>query len=350
MRLAVVVVIVIIVIVFLLVLLTRNAEQVQTLPDITTNDLFGKVKINTIPQIKFKTDEYRAFNPSLVEVGNEIMYVYRVSNATGCHKSSHEDKFLTANNPSKKSFITLSNGVKSVNVSVKTVGGMSCSKGYEDPRVILSSDGEVIYIIANALTGDSCRNQMWLLQISTASYKKSLSEGKESLIPDNILSLKTDFDLDVPQKNWMPFIKNEDLMFVYSINPHVILKCDFKTGHCKEVSRLEYDDVPKDLRGGSQAVLYNDKYIAAIHRRTKEHSYLTQFYTFETRYPFEIIAITDDFKISDGETEPDRIQFVAGLQILERDGEDVVVLTYGEEDCYSRECEIPMSRIELALE
>lgn len=345
------VIIIAIVVVIAFLILRRNAKTEDT---VTSHDLFGdQVEIYTMPQVKRKssvtTDIFRSFNPSLTKVNDELVYVYRVSNALNCDKPLDfiEDKFMAANNPSKSSYIALSNGKTSVDITTEIVGGVMCSKGYEDPRAVSSPNGDMILISASAVTGSpGCRSEMWLLEISSEDYRQALTtNGKpRSVVPQREIKMKLNFDTDQHQKNWMPFFAQDQLLFVYSINPHIILKCDRKTGKCKELARSSSDEIPKNLRGGSQVLLYNDSFIAATHRQLSGHSYVTQFYTFETVAPFRITGITPDFKFVESDAPrgtPSRIQFVAGFQVIE----DIAILTYGEQDCYSKECRIPMVKI-----
>lgn len=327
---------------------------------VTTAQLFGKdITIQSIPQIK-RTEStqdniFRSFNPSVVKLNNELIYAYRVSNALNCETPLDyiKDKFVVANNPSKSSFISLSNGKVVVDINSTIVGGKMCSKGYEDPRVLASPDGEHLLISASACSGPNCRSEMWLLDIPAESYHaaKEAPGLTSSIIPLREVKLSIDFDPDSPQKNWMPFYDKQDLMFVYAINPHTILKCDAVSGKCKKVVWTANDNLPKGLRGGSQVIEYKGEYIAATHRQVGNHSYVTQFYTFETKHPYRVTGVTPDFKFSEQDGKFSRIQFVAGLSIVKNDltGEDTALLTYGEEDCYSKECRVPMKSIMEAI-
>jgi len=255
----------------------------------------------------------------------------------------------------------------------------------EDPRII--SDQNNLHIIANSLSGENCKNEMWLMtipikQLNHKFIENSNSSGNTatntnsknydySLIV-NPIKLTIDFDLDKKQKNWMPFFYENKLMFIYNVNPHTILECDTNTGQCIKKYQTHNTQLPNNIRGGSCAIKLagvnlpillhhespqmnkskgvmnhpSDFYVVASHVQRASHRYVTQFYAFESNPPFKIIAMSDDFVFDEDKdiTRP-TIQFASGLEQVD----DFIIVTFGEDDCDSKICKIPLSDFIKAL-
>jgi hypothetical protein len=76
------------------------------------------------------------------------------------------------------------------------------------------------------------------------------------------------------EKNWAPFVKNDELYFVYNYDPLVILKYDFNIdGYCEIIFTQENTILPlktenTQLRGGSNLINCNNThYIGGCHSR-----------------------------------------------------------------------------------
>lgn len=76
------------------------------------------------------------------------------------------------------------------------------------------------------------------------------------------------------EKNWSPFVKENELYFMYNVDPLVILKYDFnEEGLCDIIFtqnniQLPFDVNNKYLRGGSNLIHYqNEYYIGGCHSR-----------------------------------------------------------------------------------
>jgi len=66
------------------------------------------------------------------------------------------------------------------------------------------------------------------------------------------------------EKNWMPVVDGEDLRFVYSAEPRIILDFSEATGLVVP-SACDVDLQSSIIRGGSQLVPYEDGYLAVVH-------------------------------------------------------------------------------------
>ena len=80
----------------------------------------------------------------------------------------------------------------------------------------------------------------------------------------------------------------------------------------------------------------------AVSNRGVNNTYKTQIYAFSTNPPFEITHYSGNFVFGLGKkTVAPHIQFAAGFDIID----DIGYITYGEQDCHSKLCKIPMNEI-----
>lgn len=357
------IIVIIVILIWLFIVLSFNTQEKF---EHTTRHVFGtETTIEKLPQIESSErdrhsenfglklhDKFRTWNPSAVNVNNELIYVYRLSNATNC--MLHKDGDLkVSSNRGIHSFIVMSKNGHNVDVVLPEVAGSNCAQGYEDPRVIVSPDGKTLYLLANALSGNDCKNEMYLITMDAQSLYNNF-DNITSITPTAI-KLNIDFDKGRAQKNWMPFFsKDSKLMMVYSINPHRILWCNTDTGNCTLQYITENDAISNNIRGGTQIHLINpgkyslrkdlpsEMYIGVTHLQHPGKKYVTQFYAFQSEAPYNVIAMSPDFVFNDEKDDAvAMIQFASGFEILD----DAAHVTYGIEDCSSRVCKIPMQSV-----
>lgn len=78
------------------------------------------------------------------------------------------------------------------------------------------------------------------------------------------------------EKNWMPVVNGNQLRFIYSIEPRLILDFNPETGLTKPyATEVSLEDAV--LRGGSQLQPYRDGYLAIIHQVHERGVYLHRF-------------------------------------------------------------------------
>lgn len=358
-ELILIITIVIIVVITLILIRMWNRKHSKVL-DRTANDVFAEViSIEELPQHHIETepydeapeDQFRAFNPSITMIDDKILYSFRVSNYIACPSSSGK--------PSRNIFFTIGDKVKSFTMLSTEADGPiylntpefaypKCVTGFEDSRIITTPDKKNLMIIANSHSNESCFTEMHLTTIPIAdinnTFKSEITPKILNVQESQIVRLFRSAS-PIPlnhEKNWMPFFDNNDLMFVYSVNPHVILKCNITTGACTKVAETENPNVNSKLRGSSQARFYNNRYVAIAHWRTSSSSYLSQAYTFEAKSPYKITAISPTFVIAvEGRKAKSLIQFVSGFEIYN----DIAHITYGEEDCDSKLFKVEMKAL-----
>ena len=162
----------------------------------------------------------------------------------------------------------------------------SCKKEYdvcgldinaEDPRLILFNG--IIYIIFNIKRTD-------------VAYGRKMCISEFEIFNPIELKIRNNY-VNTIEKNWSPFVKNNNLYFVYNYDPLVILKydndglCDLEYSQCS----FPLDTSVKCLRGGSNLIPYNDNlYITLCHSHTNINN---KYYYLG----FLVILNTDKFKI-----------------------------------------------------
>lgn len=328
----------------------------------TSEALFSDVDIHDLEQIHRNRPhehsqmfdhkdwkDFRAYNPSVTycREQSQLYYTYRVSNYTMCREMPNTLFFPKRNQI--KSFIIISTEDKRV-FAVKLPSNLAsngCVQGFEDPRTFIHNNK--FYIVANVHSRLNCDTQMFLVSFPLSDITDNGNFTQvQSITPSQILPLETSNpkDRNQMQKNWMPFVLNNNhICFVYSVNPHIIYKCDESTGECTKLAETTNPTISTSIRGGSQVQFYKGQYIAFTHKRDANR-YRTQIYAFSPQYPYHVTHITDDFMFATGANVSNLlVQFVAGFDIKD----DIAYVTYGEQDCHAKVCRIPMKRIMDAL-
>jgi len=145
-------------------------------------------------------------------------------------------------------------------------------------------------------------------------------------------------DPSVHEKNWMPFLVDGALHFLYSSSPTVVLACDPSTGSVETVSERSGPAEARGFRGGSQGLPVLGGWIFVIHEAALgpggQRAYLHRVIRLDAR--FELVGMSEPFAF----VEPG-IEFCAGL--AERDG--VAVLAFGLADRGAYLARVPVEEI-----
>lgn len=108
------------------------------------------------------------------------------------------------------------------------------------------------------------------------------------------------------EKNWSPFVYNDEMYLIYSLDPHLIFKPIYGTQSCETVcctnKKLIWDW--GILRGGTPALILDGQYLTFFHSQiymTSVHSdnknmshYFMGAYTFSLEPPFEITKFSPE--------------------------------------------------------
>lgn len=156
------------------------------------------------------------------------------------------------------------------------------------------------------------------LKISKAGFRLYIAEirfdGKVFSLHDVVCLSRYEGESPlIREKNWVPFVLNNELYLAYSLCPHKIFRPLLDRGECETVavSRALLDWQWGELRGGTQALPLNESEylsffhswvdIPTIHSDGKAIShYFMGGYTFSREAPFEIKRISQEPIVAKG--------------------------------------------------
>lgn len=279
-------------------------------------------KVETIRLLESPENYKVYFNPSILKFKDREII---------CYRHDYRDVYRVCNRNLKSSLYLTHNN--------KNLEILSVDTSLEDPRMFQVCDK--LYIYFTNYYHDKGKSR-----VSICNLKLS-REGTITITPSDI---QTDFKLQRIEKNWMSLVHNDDVFFVYSLNPFILLKYDVYTGYAKKVFEKRYSDLRTDLRGTSTFVKFGGKYIGISHRKNSSFFYTHQLVILEGEYPFNIQKVSRDFILYRDEIifitnkiPFPFIQFISGLEI--DDGK--LILTYGCWNKTSKKSIIDLSLFEL---
>jgi hypothetical protein len=130
------------------------------------------------------------------------------------------------------------------------------------------------------------------------------------------------------EKNWMPIL-DKPYHYIKWANPTEVVKVDPKTGKSETIKEGRHIKLPRDLRGGSQIVPFEDGYLAITHEvclfysedGRKDGKYYHRFVYWD-KY-FDIQAYSDEFHFMGAD-----IEFCVGMA----EHNDDLLITFGFQD------------------
>lgn len=138
------------------------------------------------------------------------------------------------------------------------------------------------------------------------------------------------------EKNWIGFVHDDQLYFVYSIFPHVVVQARATDGACvQRYSTSSYEPLARlseegthQMHGSATAVLHNGTFLALMHTIDGDGMYQTMAYKFKAAPPFAVEAVSRPLPLQGVGGK----NFASGLAVVD----DKVVVTYGAGDAESR--------------
>ncbi len=227
-----------------------------------------------------------AFNPSIVRYQDSILLVFRIRDPLS--KTTNQIGLIELDNkfkPISKPYV----------VEIRNqISGQSMA---QDPRII--TIGDELFMVYNDMLG-SARKGFRRMLIGKMEF-----DGKRFYIENpEVLNNFDQENKSRHEKNWTPFVYEDQLMLIYSLQPHTILKPIAFENRC-ETQGSTVNKAPwkyGELRGGSQAFLVGDEYLSFFHSAKEMKTvqsdgkriphYFMGAYTFEKDAPHAIKSIS----------------------------------------------------------
>ncbi|MGD1050556.1 MAG: glycosyltransferase [Solirubrobacteraceae bacterium] len=138
------------------------------------------------------------------------------------------------------------------------------------------------------------------------------------------------------EKNWMPFVRDGELLILYRCGPTIVLRCDPASGILERVGESDAPDFADEFRGGSQGVPIPGGHLFVVHEVDRSGPllrYLHRFVMLDHR--LVLCAASGPFTFTS-----DRVEFCAGM--ARRD--DDLVLSFGVSDAAAGLAIVPLDR------
>jgi tetratricopeptide (TPR) repeat protein len=284
----------------------RGAEAgVEQLADVVPAARFAELQLRVEP-------DWPQFNPSILAVGDRFLVNVRTASYRAepgnRYESLHPDGRIHTINYLAELDAEL--GLGSVSVLEDAAPGArvpdALLDGYEDVRLVETPAG----LLGLATVGDrnaDGRLEMALLRI----------EGGR-VVEATVLRGP---DRERHERNWMPFVVDDDLLLVYSVGPTVILRCDVESGALSRVAEHPAPEAAVRMRGGSQGIPVAGGHLFCIHEVLFAHD--------GRHYVHRLVLLDEELRFSAASRRfgfgRERLEFCAGLARLGAD----LVLSFG---------------------
>lgn len=126
---------------------------------------------------------------------------------------------------------------------------------------------------------------------------------------NNKLDIVTAFKSGQPtEKNWMPWVMEDELYFVYSSDPFIILRYDPQRNSLKDVSGKPEKRLSM-CRGGSNMVPYGNNFIGVVHTKDTTNKKMNYRHrVLIAAHDFTVLKVSPEFSF-----EGQDVEFCAGL-------------------------------------
>jgi predicted GH43/DUF377 family glycosyl hydrolase len=289
-------------------------------------------KIITFTKRIYLQDYPGATNPSFIKFEDGYLMIFRHIPSRFHHWVSHIGIILL-----DKSFEPISDPQL---LDTRRTSQLTPSQS-EDARVV-EVNGK-IYLIYNDNMDVVCpanweRRDMYIAELVFVDNQFRLEEPLKLFYEEKYRSMPW-------QKNWNPFVWQNQLLLSYTLNPHEVIMPNLDTGVCQkcyETSKLFHWPLGH-LRGGAPALLVDGDYLSLFHSGTRISSkssdnkemwhYFMGAYTFSADPPFELKKISSTILDTSGfytySNYDKRVIYPAGLV---QDGTKLH-FSYGKDDC-----------------
>lgn len=308
----------------------------------------GTIKPLLIP--KELTKGTGLFNPSVFVDNGKILVNIRHCQYTIYHsekkKFEHEYGPLVYLNPENDITLTTTNYLCTLNgdLDITATNRIDTSMldvrpiwdfvGLEDARLVRWN--HKLYV--SGVRRDTTPNGVGRMELSEIEFTKTgdVKELTRWRIP------APGPDNSYCEKNWMPIV-DQPYHYIKWSNPTEVVRVDPDKGTCETVFVGEHENMPYDLRGGSQVIPYGDYYLAITHsvylfnseQERKDAVYRHEFVVWDKN--FKRVKTTEPFNFMGAD-----IEFCAGMA---QHG-DQMLITFGFQDNAAYIVGVPLTFIE----
>jgi tetratricopeptide (TPR) repeat protein len=184
--------------------------------------------------------------------------------------------------------------------------------GYEDMRLIEVPSGRY----ATATVADrnpAGRHEMALLRLAG----NRIAEARVLRGPDP----------DRHERNWMPLLRDDELLLVYTLGPTVVYRCDLETAELTKLVEHPTPEHAHGLRGGSQGLRIDCGWLFCVHEVLFSESgrhYVHRLARLDDE--LQLTALSPRFRFAE-----ENLEFCAGLARREHE----LILSFGVGDAHA---------------
>jgi len=167
---------------------------------------------------------------------------------------------------------------------------------------------------------------------------------------------------DVVEKNWVGFVHEHELRYVYAPSPHKIVSAQMNgtseqlaSTKFKPLQDLQTANPGMEVRGSGQAVwvddpdrtsrLPNPHYLALFHIYDKAtRQYAHHAYRFSSSEPFQMMQISSPLPLTEAESKTGGVPFAFASGLAVHNG--TVVISYGAGDRDARALVLTLERLD----
>lgn len=131
-------------------------------------------------------------------------------------------------------------------------------------------------------------------QVQMCLCKMSENTSGETIQVEKLIPLIGP-DPDIWEKNWLPFILNNELHLIYGYNPFIIYKPNVETGISVETHRYTPKHDFSVFRGSAAPIEFDDGYLMMVHEVARQHYFYYYHRFLYLDHNFEIVKTSKPF-------------------------------------------------------
>ena len=189
-------------------------------------------------------------------------------------------------------------------------------EGHEDCRFVPSGDGkELLFSAVTFHLTLEYLPQIAVSKISTEKVFEAFKEMGETKVPIESTQLIRGPNPGRCEKNWLPFVREGELHFVYLYDPFVIIKPTSSSIEVVEVEPSKFDF--SRFRGSAAPIEFDDGYLLIVHEvifnSKGERTYVHRFLWFNNDLTLSGLKVSPVWYLK----EPG-IEFCSGMLMMDR--------------------------------